>query len=274
MATPLALMDVARTLAEEAGVLIREGRSSAEVAATKSSDVDIVTHMDLASEELLRARIASLRPGDGILGEEGDDVVSETGITWVLDPIDGTVNYLYGIPHYGVSVAAVSGGPTPHTWTLEAGAIADGLGTLWSAARGEGAYRGDDRIGRTDAAPLDRTLLATGFQYVSERRARQGAVVARMLPQVRDIRRLGAAAIDLVQVAAGTVDAFYEHGLHPWDIAAGALIAAEAGVKVAGIDGGPADERLVIAAMPEVWDTLRDALVDAGAADIPGLAGS
>ncbi|WP_084130513.1 inositol monophosphatase family protein [Demequina sp. NBRC 110055] len=265
MTSPRDLMDVARDLAEQAGTLIRDGRAQAQVAATKSSDVDIVTQMDLASEDLLRERIAQWRPGDGILGEEGDDVASDTGITWVLDPIDGTVNYLYGIPYYGVSVAAVSGNPTTHEWRLEAAAIADATGELWSAARGEGAFRGDARIGRRQATTLDGTLLATGFQYVAERRARQGDIVAAMLPRVRDIRRQGAGAIDLCHVAAGTVDAYYEHGLKAWDIAAGTLIAQEAGLTVAGVDGAPADEGLVIAAHPDLWPTLHDALMEAGA---------
>ncbi|WP_084078177.1 inositol monophosphatase family protein [Demequina sp. NBRC 110057] len=268
------LLDVARRLASEAGDLIREGRASAQVAATKSSSVDIVTQMDLASERLLRDRLAQWRPGDGILGEEGDDVESETGITWVLDPIDGTVNYLYGIPHYGVSVAAVSGEPTTHGWTLEAGAISDATGVLWSAARGQGAFRDGESLTRAgDAPPLERTLLATGFQYLAERREAQGRVAAAMVSRVRDIRRLGAGAIDLCHVAAGTVDAYYEHGLQPWDIAAGALIAREAGLMVAGIDGGPADESVLIAAAPERWHELRDALVEAGAAHLWDAAG-
>ncbi|WP_084101271.1 inositol monophosphatase family protein [Demequina sp. NBRC 110051] len=265
MATPQELLDVARALASEAGALIRDGRAQAQVAATKSSDVDIVTQMDLASEQLLRERIAQWRPGDGILGEEGDDVPSETGITWVLDPIDGTVNYLYGIPYYGVSVAAVSGPANTHEWRLEAAAISDATGELWCAARGEGAYRGDHRIGRRDTTSMDRTLLATGFQYTAARRARQGEIVARLLGQVRDIRRQGAGAIDLCHAAAGTVDAYYEHGLKAWDIAAGSLIAQEAGLKVAGVGGGPADEGLVIAAHPDLWDALHDALMEASA---------
>ncbi|WP_062385857.1 inositol monophosphatase family protein [Demequina iriomotensis] len=264
MSTPAALLEVATTLATEAGRLIVAGRASARVADTKSSSVDIVTQMDLAAEELLRARIRELRPDDGILGEEGDDVEGTSGITWVLDPIDGTVNYLYGIPHYSVSVAAVSGPPEPHRWTIEAGAVSDGAGTLWTAARGLGAWRDGEALRREGSAPLDRTLVATGFQYTAERRALQGQVVARLLPQVRDIRRLGSASVDLCHVAAGTVDAYYEQGLHPWDFAAAALIATEAGVKVAGLDGGAPDGDMVIAAMPEAWDALRDALAEAG----------
>ncbi|MDN4472718.1 inositol monophosphatase family protein [Demequina zhanjiangensis] len=265
MTDPRALLDVAARLAQEAGDLVVAGRAGARIAGTKSSSADIVTEMDLAAERLLRARLAELRPEDGILGEEGDDVPSSSGITWVLDPIDGTVNYAYGLPYYGVSVAAVSGPPRTHEWTQVAGALQTGSGELWTAARGEGAWRDGERLTRVSAPPLATTLLATGFQYVPELRAQQGEVVARMLPVVRDIRRLGAAALDLCHAAAGVVDAYYEHSINAWDMAAGGLIASEAGLKVAGIDGGPADERLVIAAHPDVWDDLAGALIAAGA---------
>lgn len=265
MTDPSELLAVARLLAAEAGAFIVEGRAGAAVTATKSSAIDIVTQMDIAAERLLRDRIAVLRPDDGILGEEGDDTPGTSGVTWVLDPIDGTVNYLYGLPHFAVSVAAVSGTPASHDWAPLAGAVYDGSGTLWSAAVGRGAWRDDRPLHREAAPPLSRTLLGTGFQYVADRRAIQGRIVATMLPQVRDIRRLGAAAVDLCLVAAGELDAYYEHGLHAWDFAAGALIASEAGVRVAGIDGGPPDEQLTIAAMPATWNELRDALVEAGA---------
>ncbi|WP_062133475.1 inositol monophosphatase family protein [Demequina aestuarii] len=265
MTTPETLMSVARALAQEAATLVIAGRADAAVAATKSSPIDIVTQMDLNAERLLRQRLSELRPDDAILGEEGDDVQGASGITWVLDPIDGTVNYLYGLPHFAVSVAAVSGEPTPQTWTPLAGAVCDGSGVVWSASRGGGAWRDSQSLRRTSAPTLDSTLLGTGFQYVAERRVRQGEIVTGMLGRVRDIRRLGAAAVDLCLVAAGQLDAYYEHGLHPWDFAAAALIAQEAGVRVAGIDGGPPDGRLTIAAMPDVWNELAEALIEAGA---------
>ena len=259
------LLQTAQVLAQEAGRLIIDGRHAAHVTATKSSGVDIVTQMDVASETLLRERLAALRPGDGILGEEGDDVATASGITWVLDPIDGTVNYLYGLPSFAVSVAAVSGPPRSHDWTALAGAVYDGTGRMWSAGRGLGAWCDDERLVRTDAPALSSTLLGTGFQYVAARREVQGRIVTQLLPQVRDIRRLGAAAVDLCLVASGHLDAYYEHGLNAWDLAAGALIATEAGVRVAGIDGGAPDEHLTIAAMPGAWQALREALVNAGA---------
>ena len=270
MSDPRELRDIAERLATEAGELVAKGRAEAHITSTKSSHIDIVTQMDLAAERLLRERLASLRPDDAILGEEGDDTPGTSGVTWVLDPIDGTVNYLYGLPHYAVSVAAVTGGRDPRTWTAQAGAVYDGTGVLWSAARADGARRNGAPMRRTTAPTLDATLLATGFQYVAVRREAQGSLVADLLGQVRDIRRLGAASVDLCLVAAGHLDAYYEHGLRPWDFAAGALIAAEAGVKVAGIDGGPADEHLLIAAMPDTWDALRDALEEAGARDLWG----
>lgn len=259
------LLSIARVLAQETGEQVVRSRAHATIAATKSSAADIVTQNDLAAERHLRARLAELRPQDGILGEEGDDVAGTSGVTWVLDPIDGTVNYLYGLPHYGVSVAAVSGRPDPTQWTPLAGAVYDGSGVLWSAGRGRGATRADVPLVREAGPDLAGTLLATGFQYVAERRVRQGEIATRMLAEVRDIRRLGAASIDLCLVAAGQIDAYYEHGLNAWDFAAGALIATEAGLRVSGIDGGPATERLLIAAVPGTWEPLRDALVEAGA---------
>jgi len=265
MSIEVELCQIAARLAREAGELVAAGRRDAKVAAVKSSLVDIVTQMDVAAEALLRERLAQLRPDDAIVGEEGDDAGGTSGVTWVVDPIDGTVNYLYGIEHYSVSVAAVTGGADPLSWRALAGAVWDGSGVLWTAAAGHGAWRDGVVLRREPGGSLDQTLLATGFQYVAERRAIQGQIVAQMLPQVRDIRRLGSASVDLCLVAAGIIDAYYEHGLHAWDFAAGALIAQEAGVTVAGIDGEPANSHLLIAAVPGVWEPLRDALEAAGA---------
>ena len=265
MHSPLELMEIAATLAKEAGALVIEGRARATVTSTKSSPIDIVTQMDVAAEKLLRARLAELRPDDGILGEEGSDTPGTSGVTWVLDPIDGTVNYFYGLPHFAVSVAAVEGGSDPATWRILAGAVYSGSGVEWKAAAGHGAWRNYQPLLRIGGPLLSATLLGTGFNYIAERRAAQGKIIAQVLPQVRDIRRLGSAAVDVCLVAEGTLDAYYEHGLRPWDFAAGALIAAEAGVKVAGIDGGPGDSHLLIAAFESVWDELRDVLDEAGA---------
>jgi myo-inositol-1(or 4)-monophosphatase len=258
------LLDIAITLASETAELIRVGRAQAHVTGTKSALVDIVTQMDVAAEEHLRTRLAQLRPLDGVLGEEGADVHSESGVTWIVDPIDGTVNYLYGLPHFAVSVAAVWGPPRPGEFTALAGAVADGTGTVWSAGKGLGAWRDKERLNRSGGPDLAGTLLATGFQYIADRRRVQGQIVAQLLPQVRDIRRLGACSVDLCLVAAGDVDAYYEHGLNAWDYAAGAHICEEAGVKVAGAHGAAPDPHLLIAAVPEVWDALHDAILEAG----------
>lgn len=266
--TPLELLKVARMIARETGeMVVAARRDHVSVAATKSSDIDVVTHVDLAAESLLRSRLAELRPNDGILGEEGADTVGTSGITWVLDPIDGTVNFLYGLPSYSVSVAAVSGLPNPEAWNMEAGAVYEGgTQTLWSAARGEGAWRGDVRLRKGPGPALSGTLLGTGFQYIAERRAIQGDLVAKLLPQVRDIRRLGSCAMDICLVASGGLDAYYEHGLNSWDFAAAALIAREAGVRVEGLNGAPPNCGLTIAAAPESFEALHEALVAAGAA--------
>ncbi|MCZ2261452.1 inositol monophosphatase [Isoptericola sp. QY 916] len=265
-----ALRALARSLACEAGALVRDGRPErVEVAATKSSDVDPVTDMDRAAEALLRRRLAEERPDDAILGEEGDDVPGTSGLTWVLDPIDGTVNYVYGVASYAVSVAVVAGPPDPGRWTALAGCVHSVVdGRTWTAARGGGAER-DGRplcVRRPDA--LSRSLVGTGFGYAPERRARQAEVLVGVLPRVRDIRRIGSAAIDLCLLAEGALDLYYERGLNPWDLAAGALVAAEAGAWVGGLHGrGPGAAMTVAGATPVVTELVR--LLEDADADRP-----
>jgi len=252
------LVPVAQTLAREAGALILDGRRRhVSVAATKSSAQDVVTAMDLASEALLRRRLAELRPDDGILGEEEGFQPGTSGVTWVVDPIDGTVNYLYGLPAYAVSVAAVStpdgsGAPDPATWTVLAGCVfAPEDGRTYTAGRGLGAWL-DGRALRANAArPLIDSLVGTGFGYTASRRTSQARIVAELLPQVRDIRRVGSAALDLCTLAAGGLDLYYERGLQPWDLAAGALVAQEAGAQVTGLRGQPAQEAMTVAGSAE-----------------------
>ncbi len=205
---------------------------------SKTTPTDPVTVVDTETERLLRDRLAQLRPGDPILGEEGGGPADPAAtpadaVTWVLDPIDGTVNFVYGIPAYAVSVGAQINGVSV------AGAVADVVaGRVYSAATGLGAHVIDDqgteplRCAAVD--DLSMALLGTGFGYSRRRRASQAALLAHMLPVVRDVRRIGSAALDLCMVAAGRLDAFYEHGLQVWDRAAGALIAAEAGARVCG----------------------------------------
>jgi len=240
---------IAEDLARQAGALVREGRPRrVDVAATKTSPIDVVTAMDLASESLLRRLLAERRPGDGILGEEEGLDRGGSGVTWVIDPIDGTVNYLYGIPAYAVSVAAVVGPPRPTEWTVVAGcvhSVADGR--TWTATLGGGAYEDGRRVRVNPPAPLAESLLATGFGYTTERRRAQARVLVDVLPRVRDIRRIGSAAIDLCLVASGEVDLFYERGLQAWDQAAGTLVAAEAGATVVGLRGAPPSEAMTVA---------------------------
>jgi len=257
-----ALMAVAEQVARSAGDLIRATRPArVQVAATKSSDVDPVTAMDLASEAHLRELLARLRPDDAVLGEEGDDLPGTSGLTWVLDPVDGTVNYLYGVPAYAVSVGVVVGEPDPERWTVVAGcvhAVVDGR--TYTAGHGLGAYRDGERLAVNPARPLATSLVGTGFGYRAERRRVQGRVLAELLPRVRDIRRIGSAALDLCRVAEGSLDLHYERGLNPWDLAAGALIAEEAGARVAGLDGAPFGSGLLIAAPDPLFAELEDLL--------------
>ncbi len=272
--TVTSLRDLAVRLATAAGALVREGRPErVVVAATKSSEVDPVTVMDRASEDLLREMIAAERPDDAILGEEGDDVPGTSGLTWVLDPIDGTVNYLYGVASWAVSVAVVAGPPDPAEWTVLAGcvhSIADGR--TWSAGLGEGATRDGVPVRVGAPASLGTSLVGTGFGYDAGRRAQQAQVLTQVLPKIRDIRRLGSAAIDLCLLADGSLDLYYERGLNPWDMAAGAIVATEAGAVVTGLRGGPAGAAMTVAGPPYLVAQLAEILeaADADGASSPG----
>nr|WP_246256630.1 inositol monophosphatase family protein [Isoptericola halotolerans] len=262
------MRSLARSLALEAGAMVRGGRPDrVVVAATKSTDVDPVTEMDRASEALLRRRLAARRPQDAILGEEGDDVPGTSGLTWVVDPIDGTVNYLYGIASYAVSVAVVAGGTDPATWTPLAGAVHSVVdGVTWTAARGQGAEKDGRELRVREATSLATCLVGTGFGYDATRRAHQARVLGQVLPRVRDIRRLGAAAIDLCLLAEGSLDLYYERGLNPWDVAAGGLVAVEAGAALSGLRGAPATQLMTVAGAP-ARQTELVALLEAADAD-------
>ncbi len=265
---------MAETLAAEAAAFVRrrraevfgiDARDADAAVRTKSTPTDPVTIVDTDTERLLRDRLAQLRSGDPILGEEGggptDATRTDGAVTWVLDPIDGTVNFVYGIPAYAVSVAAQVGGVSV------AGAVADvAAGRVYSAGAGLGAHVSDENGTRplrcAAVEDLSMALLGTGFGYSRQRRAAQAALLARLLPVVRDVRRIGSAALDLCMVAAGRLDAYYEHGLHLWDCAAGALIAAEAGawVLLPARDGPGGTAGLVVAAAPGIADQLLAAL--------------
>jgi myo-inositol-1(or 4)-monophosphatase len=257
------LVAVAEALAREAGSLVRSQRDAVgrvSVTATKSTSTDVVTASDLAAERLLRQRLAQWRPDDAVLGEEHGDAAGTSGITWVIDPIDGTVNYLYGLPCYAVSVAArapVAGGGE----AVVAGCVHNPVsGETFTAARGEGAWLAGTRLAVASPPPLEQALVGTGFGYAAARRAHQAQVLARLLPQVRDVRRAGAASLDLCSVAAGRLDAHYERGLQPWDLAAGGLVATEAGALVTGLRGAPAGADMTLAAAPGLHEQLRELL--------------
>jgi myo-inositol-1(or 4)-monophosphatase len=265
------LRALAVELAGEAAELARRMRPEAvNQVSTKSSPTDVVTSADTAVERLLRERLALLRPSDAVLGEEGGYSAdgrssdrSPGGLCWLLDPIDGTANYLYGLPWYAVSVAAVRDG------VAVAGAVVEpDSGRVWSAAAGQGATLDGRTLSASPVTRLDRALVVTGFNYRSERRARQGALAAALLPRVRDLRRLGAASLDLCAVAAGWADGYYEHGINPWDWAAGALVAAEAGARVSLPDPAARWGEAMVATAPGVHDQLTGALAELGGAAI------
>jgi myo-inositol-1(or 4)-monophosphatase len=274
---PIVLCSVAERLASEAAEFVRrrrdevfgDGRSTGRsrggsAVRAKSTPTDPVTIVDTETERLLRDRLAELRPGEHVLGEEeGGSTGGRDGLTWVLDPIDGTVNFVYGIETYAVSVAVQRHGSSV------AGAVANvPAGAVYSAARNHGAHvqRHGARtaLRSSSAAELSMSLVGTGFSYAPEQRTRQAEILTGMLPVVRDVRRMGSCALDLCMVAAGRLDAYYEDGVHVWDWAAGALIAAEAGavLRLPPADGASG---LVVAAAPAIADALTDALRKAGA---------
>jgi myo-inositol-1(or 4)-monophosphatase len=231
----------------------------------KTSATDPVSDADRASERLLAETILAARPDDGLLGEEGAAHESATGRRWVVDPIDGTVNYLYRHPGWSVSVACEERGPSG--WRTLVGVVHDPLaGETFRASHGGGAWLGEQRLRVNDPVPLERSLIATGFGYDPGIRRAQGEIAARLLGSIRDLRRVGSAALDLCKVAAGRVDGYYEDGLSRWDWIAGALIASEAGAVV---DPLPAllGERgqWLVAAGPALHGPLRAALSEAAA---------
>ena len=247
--TDTGLLALARAVAVEAGELAaRLRRDGVAVAGTKSSPIDIVTEADRAVEAMIRSRLADARPDDGFLGEESGSERGTSGLTWVVDPIDGTVNYLYDLPNWSVSVAVVEGEPDPDQWRALAGAVAaPALGELFTASAGRGAFLRDRQLSVRPAVPLDAALVATGFHYTRQVRTTQAQVAAGLLPRVRDLRRAGGAAVDLASVAAGRLDAYFEQGLFPWDQAAGSLLVREAGGVVTGLQGSGPGFRMVIA---------------------------
>jgi myo-inositol-1(or 4)-monophosphatase len=255
------LAELAASLAREAGEVIVDMRDDAmATASTKSSATDLVTDADREAEALIVAGILRARPDDGIRGEEGTRSAGSSPVVWHIDPIDGTTNYVYGIPAYSVSIAAEVDG------VVVAGAVfAPFTGSLYQAVLGGGAYRNNVALTGSSANNLAVSLVATGFGYEATRRRRQAEVLLDLLPRIRDIRRFGSAALDLCAVASGQVDAYFERGLNLWDHAAGSLVASEAGAVVENLRGGRPDSTFVLAAGPRIFSSLRDLLADLGA---------
>lgn len=250
-------------LAEGAAEIVRRGADAAVATTSKSTSTDLVTEVDRASERWLVDRIREHRPYDAVLGEEGGARGGTSHVRWLVDPIDGTVNFVLGIPAYAVSVAAEVDG------TVVAGAVCNPVSReTFSATLGGGAWLGPHRLSGPRTVPLERAVVGTGFGYDRERRDRQGRVAAALLPLIADLRRIGSAALDLCSLACGRLDAYFEAGLNPWDYAAGALVAAEAGCTIAGLRGQSPGERMVAAAGPGLAAAFFDVLEQLGADEV------
>ncbi len=259
------LRDLAMGLARDAGELAERLRDEVDlVGDTKSSATDVVTAADKASEKLIIDGVLAARPDDGVLGEEGGDVDGTSGVRWLIDPIDGTTNYVYNVPAYCVSIAAELDGDVVAGVVYEPKAE-----TMFDAVRGGGARRDGEPISVSPLTTLELALVSTGFGYRAERRAAQGEVLTQLLPEIRDIRRFGSAALDLCNVAQGSADAYYERGLNRWDFAAGWLICSEAGGVVGDLHGGPPSETFLLAANPSLFGLLGDRLRQLGADQTP-----
>jgi len=238
------LLELAKRVGREAGELLQKRPTTFEVS-TKSTAIDVVTQMDSQSETHIVSEILKARPDDGIIGEEGSERTSKSGITWVIDPLDGTVNYLYGLPGWNVSIAAKDS-----AGVVVGVVVAPTINSTWYASRGGGAFLNEQPITCNDGVELNRALIATGFAYDLDARPAQLDQLSELLNRIRDIRRNGAAAVDLCHVAMGALDGYFEKGLQEWDLAAGGLIASEAGAKVTTVAG------TTIAAAPSLHATL------------------
>lgn len=260
------LMELAQNLAHHGRDLILSRKPpKVEVLSTKSTATDVVTQMDKDVELLIREHLAMQRPNDGFLGEEFDSIAPSNGsqLTWVVDPIDGTVNYLYGLNGYSVSVAVVAGTPDSEHWTQIAGCVVRvSDGATWWAGKGQGAWRDGQPIRCNEPQELAKSLVGTGFGYDAALRAQQAQVLTKVLPAVRDIRRIGSAAVDLCSIADGSLDIFYERGLSAWDMAAGTLIATEAGAAVLGLRGERPTKLMTIVGPQASAQALREILLD------------
>lgn len=256
------LLELAVSAARRAGEFLLDARPADLVVRTKSTPTDVVTQMDTAAEQLIAATIRARRPDDAFVGEEGQDIGASDGrrVRWIVDPIDGTVNYLYDLPQWAVSIAAEVGD------VVVAAAVLDpSKGELFTAELGGGAYLNGVPIRVTGCTELSQALVGTGFGYDTRRRARQAQVLTGVLPLVRDIRRMGAASLDLCSLACGRLDGYFERGLNLWDHAAAGLIAAEAGARVEGLHGRKPSDEILVAAPPGIFVALHDLVAELGA---------
>ena len=247
------LLALAERVAREAGEQLREAFAGppADVQ-SKSTPTDLVSAADEAAQELIRSRLAAARPGDGFLGEEGGDETGSSGLRWIVDPLDGTINFLFGIPQWAVSIAVEDADG------VVAGVVYDPpRDELWSAVRGGDAVLDGEPVRCSDRTSLGEALVSTGFGYSEDVRREQAATIAALLPDVRDIRRFGAAALDLVWTAAGRYDAYYERGIHRWDFAAGGLICECAGLVMEPLAPKPPQAEGILVATPAIIDALR-----------------
>lgn len=248
------LMNAAAAMARRAGDLALVGRASLDRAtevSTKSTATDMVTRWDAASEESIVSDIERLRPDDGVIGEEGSSKASRSGYSWLVDPIDGTTNFMYGLAGWAVSIAVVD-----ELGTVAGAVYLPATREAFVAARGHGAWLGGRRLRCSDSHDVATALVGTGFSYSASARATQGARIATLLPRVRDIRRTGAAAPDLCYVADGRLDAYFEENLQPWDLAAGLLVAREAGAVASDFSGGEPTPNQVLVSAPHLHEAL------------------
>ncbi len=264
---PAALVALAGRLARESGYLLveasrhRQARLTlGDTARRKSSTTDLATEADRASERLIVGGIKLARPDDAVLGEEGSDHAGSSGLTWFVDPIDGTTNFVYGFGSWTVSIGVADGAG------MLAGAVYDPLrDEMFTAARGCGAALDGHPLGPLAAPPLAESLIGTGFSYSAENRHAQARLLPIVLPRVRDIRRAGAASLDLCYVGAGRLNGYYEAGLHPWDRAAGLLVATEAGARYCDVDDLVPNRSTLVLAPPGLLAELHALLVEVAA---------
>ncbi|MFJ2967548.1 inositol monophosphatase family protein [Streptomyces collinus] len=258
---PLELLDIARSIAAEAGTLAAAMRSDGiSVEATKSSQLDIVTQADTAVEALIREKLTAARPHDGFFGEETGEVRGSSGITWIVDPIDGTVNYLYGSSYYAVSIAATVQDDAGVRTSVAGCVYAPALSAEYTAAVGHPAHLNNIPLHVNQKVPLEKALVSTGIPYDLTKRARVLKDINHLTPLIRDFRLVGAAALEIVGVAEGRTDGHFQRGLPIWDYAAATLIAAQAGADVRGTDSPAPTAELLVIADPPLADSLEPLL--------------